>query len=133
MVRMKGVTEGVERNGVLPSGDNVTLSFMQYTQPTEFLFEDTDSQHLSLQQLICNSIMLSPEDMRRDLCANIVLCGGNTTFPGLLERLSTELELLNIGYPITLVHASSSSTNVQNLIPWCSGSKFITTDFASDR
>ena len=133
MVRMKGATEGVDRNGVLPSGDNVTLSFIQYTQPTEFLFEDVDNQHLSLQQLIYNSIMISPEEMRRDLCANIVLCGGNTTFPGLLERLSTELELLNIGYPVVIKHASSSSTDVQNLIPWCSGSKFITTDFASDR
>ena len=48
----------------------------------------------SLLELAWKSIDDSDEDVRRDLCRNIILSGGTTMYPGLAERLQSEITIM---------------------------------------
>ncbi|XP_058832596.1 actin-related protein 10 [Topomyia yanbarensis] len=56
----------------------------------EVLFPD-DNDHLNLANIILNSILKCPKDMRKALAENIVLIGGSTMVLGLAARLKQEL------------------------------------------
>jgi actin-related protein len=45
-------------------------------------------------EIIYNSIMKCDVDIRKDLYGNIVLSGGPTMFPGIVERMNKELVAL---------------------------------------
>jgi actin len=49
---------------------------------------------LGLHHLVSETVRRCDPDIRRDLCSNIVLGGGNTMFPGLAERLQAEVTAL---------------------------------------
>merc|ERR1712032_1808036 len=48
------------------------------------------------------AITKSDEDIRADLCSNIVLCGGATMFPGMEERIARELRV-RMRHDVTVV------------------------------
>ncbi|XP_053683563.1 actin-related protein 10 [Sabethes cyaneus] len=50
-----------------------------------------DNDHLNLANIILNSILKCPKDMRKALAENIVLIGGTTMVLGLAARLKAEL------------------------------------------
>jgi actin-related protein len=53
--------------------------------------------------MVCNSILKCDTSIQKKLFSGIVLCGGNTLFPGLDERLKKELEpLTSIENPIKI-------------------------------
>ncbi|XP_055534291.1 actin-related protein 10 [Wyeomyia smithii] len=56
----------------------------------EVLFPD-NNDHLNLANIILNSILKCPKDMRKALAENIVLIGGTTMVLGLAARLKDEL------------------------------------------
>ncbi|XP_062560716.1 actin-related protein 10 [Armigeres subalbatus] len=56
----------------------------------EVLFPE-DNDHLNLANIILNSILKCPKDMRKALAENIVLVGGTTMVLGLASRLKAEL------------------------------------------
>lgn len=59
----------------------------------EVLFPE-DNDHLNLANIILNSILKCPKDMRKTLAENIVLVGGTTMVLGLASRLKDELMAL---------------------------------------
>uniref|UniRef100_A0A8D8DHP7 Actin-related protein 10 n=1 Tax=Culex pipiens TaxID=7175 RepID=A0A8D8DHP7_CULPI len=59
----------------------------------EVLFPE-DNDHLNLANIILNSILKCPKDMRKALAENLVLVGGTTMVLGLAARLKQELAAL---------------------------------------
>ncbi len=52
------------------------------------------SPDLPLHKLVSDALALSDVDVRRELCANVVVCGGGTCFKGFDERLAKELSFI---------------------------------------
>ncbi|XP_045215410.2 uncharacterized protein LOC123565617 [Mercenaria mercenaria] len=79
----------------LPDGQTVTLDEARFKcvepmfQPSLFGLE-----HEAPATLIRKVIMNGDIDLRKSLCENIVLSGGNTKFPGFVERLKHELDVI---------------------------------------
>lgn len=75
-------------------GDEVIkISGMLRETAYEVLFPE-DNDHLNLANIILNSILNCPKDMRKSLAENIVLVGGTTMVLGLASRLKAELTAL---------------------------------------
>merc|ERR1719206_23961 len=76
----------------LPDGNCLRLTNAMRQAP-EMLMKPSlvGSQQGGLAKVIADSIMRTELDLRRLLWRNIVLCGGNTMFDGLRERLHAQL------------------------------------------
>ena len=81
----------VEKNFKLPDGQVITIGSERFRCP-EVLFQPSLARINSpgIHENIHNSIMKCDTDIRRDLYADIVLCGGSTMFFGMVERLRDE-------------------------------------------
>ncbi|CAO3674247.1 unnamed protein product [Umbelopsis ramanniana] len=96
------------------------------TKPgTEGAFGATFTQQqidasLGIHQLIFNSICGCDIDLRPLLFNNVVVTGGNTLFPGFVERLNYELPGLAPGSKIK-IHAAGTSTD-RRCSSWLGGS-----------
>ncbi|KAH8549002.1 actin family [Umbelopsis sp. PMI_123] len=96
------------------------------TKPgTEGAFGSTFTQQqidasLGIHQLIFNSICGCDIDLRPLLFNNVVVTGGNTLFPGFVERLNYELPGLAPGSKIK-IHAAGTSTD-RRCSSWLGGS-----------
>jgi len=88
----KTLKKGLE----LPSGETIEIDEERFLCP-EALFNPSmiGKESLGIDSLLYSTIHKCDIDLRRDLYANIVLSGGTTTFPGLAERLTNELEALS--------------------------------------
>lgn len=85
-------TKNFEKQYELPDGQIITLNNERFRAPEamfrpHFLGLEVQGIH----EIVFSSIMKTDLDIRRDLYCNIVLSGGNTMFPGLAERLQTEI------------------------------------------
>eukprot|EP00479_Gromia_sphaerica_P006478 TRINITY_DN1855_c0_g1_i1.p1 TRINITY_DN1855_c0_g1~~TRINITY_DN1855_c0_g1_i1.p1 ORF type:complete len:423 (+),score=104.27 TRINITY_DN1855_c0_g1_i1:127-1395(+) len=85
----------------LPDGKTVNVGRNKHTI-TELLFEKTFNPQLEddldpnfrfagLPQMIADVVNSSDADIRKDLYSSVILCGGNTRFKGLANRLSAEI------------------------------------------
>lgn len=76
----------------LPDGQVITLGEERFRCP-EALFQpsllgmETEGVH----KVVNTSILMCDQDVRKILYGNIVLCGGNTLFPGMEERMLREV------------------------------------------
>lgn len=89
----------------LPDGNTVSLGSQLFRAP-EILFAPTTIgiEAPGVHELLYQSIMKCPIDVRRDLYSNIFLSGGTTLLPGLEERISKEMErLVPQGVPVKIV------------------------------
>lgn len=81
----------------LPDGQKITIGYPRYGTP-EVLFTpellEEEIQGGGIHTYVHNSIWRCDVDLRKDLCANVVLAGGNTLFPGTEIRLRNELQNL---------------------------------------
>mmetsp|Transcript_68601 Transcript_68601/g.159062 ORF Transcript_68601/g.159062 Transcript_68601/m.159062 type:complete len:426 (+) Transcript_68601:72-1349(+) len=79
----------------LPDGRVCVLGSERFRCP-EVLFKPSlvGLEVPGIQDLVYQCIQKCDVDLRRELYSNIVLSGGTTMFPGLLERLSRELSAL---------------------------------------
>ena len=79
----------------LPGGQVITIGNERF-RCTEPIFQPAliGMSAQGLQDLIYNSIMKCDIDIRHYLYSNIILSGGNTMFPGLVERVRKELTCL---------------------------------------
>jgi len=76
----------------LPDGNSLRLSH-EMRQAPEMLLKPSlvGSEQGGLAKVIADAIMRTELDLRRLFWRNIVLCGGNTMFDGLRERLHAQL------------------------------------------
>ena len=79
----------------LPDAKNISLTSEQY-MCTEILFNPSllGLEHKGIHEAIYDTIMKCDMDLRMELAGNILLAGGNTTFPGFAERLQREIAAL---------------------------------------
>eukprot|EP00658_Telonema_sp_P-2_P062291 TRINITY_DN5095_c0_g1_i1.p1 TRINITY_DN5095_c0_g1~~TRINITY_DN5095_c0_g1_i1.p1 ORF type:complete len:265 (-),score=72.55 TRINITY_DN5095_c0_g1_i1:38-832(-) len=85
----------------LPDGNKVALH-AELLQAPELMFNPIldGKEGLSLPALLKSSIDMCDTDLREQLHANIVVSGGNTLFPNLVERLGAEMDRLDdVGTP----------------------------------
>lgn len=76
----------------LPDGSTIIIDRARY-QCMEPLFNPSLSgfETSTLPELVYGAIMLADPDVRADMAANILICGGYSGVPGLVERLEKEL------------------------------------------
>jgi len=79
----------------LPDGQVITIGNERFRVP-EVLFKPSliGKEINGMHEMMYDSIMKSDDDIRKDLCANIVLSGGTTMFPGIADRMQKELSYL---------------------------------------
>ena len=82
----------IEKQYELPDGEVITVGSERGRCP-EVLFNPRLMGKVAkgIHQIVHDSIMKCPIDLRRDFWSNIILCGGTTMFDGLAERLQKEL------------------------------------------
>eukprot|EP01083_Nonionella_stella_P006107 17681_1 len=82
----------IEKNYELPDGQVITISSERF-RCAELLFKPhlIGCESEGIDRLSFESIMKCAVDLRSDLYANIVLCGGSTMFPGLDVRFKKEM------------------------------------------
>eukprot|EP01083_Nonionella_stella_P300544 1026695_1 len=79
----------------LPDGTQIELNEEQFKCP-EFMFCPAliDMEQKGIHHVIYESVMKCDPDIKLDLAKNILICGGNTLFPGIETRLKYELRQL---------------------------------------
>eukprot|EP01117_Protostelium_nocturnum_P019243 TRINITY_DN8297_c0_g1_i1.p1 TRINITY_DN8297_c0_g1~~TRINITY_DN8297_c0_g1_i1.p1 ORF type:complete len:372 (-),score=97.33 TRINITY_DN8297_c0_g1_i1:103-1218(-) len=79
----------------LPNGQVITVGNERFRTP-EALFQPSflGMDASGIHETIFNSIMKCDIDIRKDLYSSIVLSGGSTMFPGIVERMQKELTAL---------------------------------------
>merc|ERR1712087_456569 len=85
----------VDRNYELPDGRVITVGAERF-RCAEVLFQPSlvGKESTGIHELAFTSIMACDVDIRSDLYRNIVLSGGSTMFPGLNERLGSEMSAM---------------------------------------
>jgi actin-related protein len=85
----------LEKSYELPNGNIIKIGNERFRCP-EALFKPSliGKTYDGIHQMLYNSINKCDIDIRKDLYENIILAGGSTMFPSLIERLQKEIELL---------------------------------------
>jgi actin len=94
-LRKAAITTNCTRSYAIPNGDQITVANEHFRCP-ELLFKPSLAgfKFDGIDKALFDSLMKCNMSLRNDLCANIVLSGGNSMFMGLKERLEKEMRRL---------------------------------------
>ncbi|EAL62685.1 hypothetical protein DDB_G0289507 [Dictyostelium discoideum AX4] len=88
-MQIASASPALEKSYELPDGQVITIGNERFRCP-EALFRPYTGIH----ETIYNSIMKCDDDIRKDLFGSVVLSGGSTMFPGIVDRMNKELTAL---------------------------------------
>ncbi|XP_072013691.1 actin, muscle-like isoform X1 [Amphiura filiformis] len=110
----------IEKTYELPDGQIITVENERFRCP-EPLFQPIlcGLEMPGIHEILHSSIMKCNSDLRKDLYANIVLAGGNVSFPGLAERMSKEMRTLA---PATMNVQVTNNAPIVKYQAWIGGS-----------
>jgi len=88
-------SSAIEKSYELPDGNIIVLGNERF-RCSEALFKPSfiGREACGIHENLYDTIMNCDIDLRKDLFSNIVLSGGSTMFPGMNERLTTELVMM---------------------------------------
>jgi actin-related protein len=92
-VRNDEKDEKIEKIFQLPDGKSIQLGNELFESP-EILFKK-NSDCLSLPQEVFEVIHRCPQELKNEMKENILICGGNSMFKGMKERMDSEIKTLN--------------------------------------
>jgi hypothetical protein len=116
----------------LPNGTTLSLSAELRCDVAEALFNRYQSDDC-LPSLIASVIGECHERVQPLLWGNIVVCGGNSLFPGFIERLREDLDMIERKLPISVNRNDSAEGHVRsswNGVHKIAASSFIQSRFA---
>ncbi len=107
----------------LPDGQKMTIGYPRYATPEVLFTPDLiDIEGGGAHTYVYNSIWRCDVDLRKELCANVVLAGGNTLLPGTDIRLRNELQnMIPFKYSANVISSKKHSA-------WTGGSLLASLD-----
>ena len=82
----------IEKTYKLPDGQVITIGNERFQCPEAFFqAKRLGMDYAGIHEIIYNSIMKTDPEIRKNLCANIVLSGGSTMFPDIKYRIQKEI------------------------------------------
>ncbi|WP_295393393.1 actin, cytoplasmic 2 [uncultured Thiodictyon sp.] len=112
---------GQEKSYTLPGGEVIAIG-SECFRCTEVLFQPSliGMESLGIPEIICKSIMACDIERRQELFANILLSGGTSMIPGIVERMKKEISALAPpGMPVNVIARPE-----RRYSPWIGGSIF---------
>jgi actin-related protein len=90
------LTPALTREYALPDGEIIKLGAERFLCP-ESLFKPILNSSEGVHQKLFDSIMKCGIDVHEQMFGNIICSGGNTMFPGIAERIGSEIKSLAVG------------------------------------